>query len=396
MELMEHQRAAISRMSNGCVLVGGVGTGKTFTALNYYKEREKPRNVYVITTAKKRDEKDWQHEASYIGLYEDPEQSEVLGCGRLVVDSWNNIVKYKHIRGAFFIFDEQRASGTGVWAKALIEIARHNRWIMVSATPGDDWLQYMAIFIANGFYKNITEFKTKHVKYSYFGGYPKVDKVYGLKRLRENRDSVLVPMEFDRTTERHIEHITVGYDSERFKDVMKTRMNPWTGEPYQNISGLMMGLRRVAGENFEKLTELKKLMEKYPRLIVFYNYDWELEMLRSFEGVRPIFEFNGHKHDPVPEGDEWLYLVNYMAGAEAWNCTTTNTMVMFSETYSYKAMEQSFGRIDRLNTPYKDLYYYILKTSSPIDKAISQALDKKKDFNEKAWLTKQGIEMLPK
>ena len=49
-------------------------------------------------------------------------------------------------------------------------------------------------------------------------------------------------------------------------------------------------------------------------------------------------------------------------------------------------MAQAAGRIDRLNSPYRDLYYYHLKSRSGIDIAISKALGQKKQFNERKFV----------
>ena len=65
--------------------------------------------------------------------------------------------------------------------------------------------------------------------------------------------------------------------------------------------------------------------------------------------------------------------------------------MFFSQNYSFKVMEQAAGRIDRLNTPYTNLYYYHLKTRSGIDLAISRALAEKKQFNETRYLRKKGV-----
>jgi hypothetical protein len=50
-------------------------------------------------------------------------------------------------------------------------------------------------------------------------------------------------------------------------------------------------------------------------------------------------------------------------------------------------MTQAAGRIDRLNTPFTDLYYYVFKSGAPIDQAIDRALRAKRNFNEKLFLT---------
>lgn len=378
-ELYDHQKEASRKLSNGKILVGGVGTGKSITALDYYVRCESPRPIFVITTARKRDELDWEREAALFSISTDPE----LGAhGTLKVDSWNNIRKYVEQEGAFFIFDEQRLVGSGAWVKAFYKIAKKNRWIILSGTPGDNWIDYIAVFVANGFYKNQTQFKTEHVVYSYYGRYPKIERYLEQSVLERNRKRVIVEMPFVRHTRRHLHETEVGYDRSIFKQVMKTRQDPETGEPYMDASGLLHGLRKIGNADRSRVEKIRELNKKHPRLIVFYNFDYELDILRELPNTS---EWNGHKHEPLPEGESWIYLVQYVAGAEAWNCTTTDAMVFYSLTYSYKNFEQAQGRIDRLNTPFFDLHYYILKNTGAIDRAIWQALKNKKNFNERAF-----------
>lgn len=130
-----------------------------------------------------------------------------------------------------------------------------------------------------------------------------------------------------------------------------------------------------------------EIVEKHPRVIIFYNFDYELDILKGlFHGFESenfaVAEWNGHAHQPIPDTDSWVYFVQYTAGCEGWNCIRTDTIVFYSQNYSYKVMEQASGRIDRLNTPFTDLYYYHLKSGSGIDLAISKALKEKKNFNE--------------
>lgn len=131
-----------------------------------------------------------------------------------------------------------------------------------------------------------------------------------------------------------------------------------------------------------RLTKLRELHQKHRRLIVFYNFDYELEILR--EGLQDVrtAEWNGHKHEEIPDSDSWIYLVQYAAGAEGWECITTNTVVFYSQTYSYKLFEQACGRIERMNTPYTNLYYYIFLSDSLIDRSIRRRIEQKKSFNE--------------
>ena len=396
--LYDYQLDAIEQMKNGCILCGGVGSGKSRTSLAYYyatqggdlKSKEyipmnNPKDLYIITTARKRDQKEWEGEFAPFLISTD--QNESMYDHKVVIDSWNNIGKYSDIRNAFFIFDEQRVVGSGAWVKAFLKIAKFNEWILLSATPGDTWSDYIPVFIANGFYKNKTEFVREHVVYSHFTKYPKIDRYLNTGRLIRLRNSILVDMAFDRKTIAHHEDVYVTYDISLYKDTMRNRWDPYKNEPIINASGLCYILRKIVNTDESRQVALCELFEKHPRMIVFYNFDYELDILKGVcygDNVK-IAEWNGHKHQPIPDSGSWVYLVQYTAGAEGWNCIKTDTIVFFSQNYSYKIMKQSAGRIDRLNTPYQNLYYYHLKTRSGIDLAISRALGAKKNFNESRW-----------
>lgn len=399
-KLRDYQIDAISKMKTGCILNGGVGSGKSLTSLSYYYLKnggdigflkggdyipmtDPPKDLYIITTARKRDTLEWEGELSPFLLSVHNDKNTY--SNKVVVDSWNNIQKYKDVKGAFFIFDEQRVVGSGAWVKAFLKISKVNEWILLSATPGDTWSDYIPVFIANGFYKNKTEFIREHVIYSRFCKFPKIDRYVNTGRLLRLRRQILIDMDFKRETIPHHEDIYVGYDVAMYKDITKRRWDIWKDEPITNASGLCYALRKVVNTHESRSKELLKIFKKHPKMIIFYNFDYELEILKNLDygkGVK-ISEWNGHKHEPTPTTKSWVYLVQYTAGAEGWNCITTDTIVFYSQNYSYKIMLQSAGRIDRLNTPFTDLYYYHLKTRSGIDVAISKALRNKKKFNEK-------------
>ena len=399
-ELRDCQEEAIDQMHNGCILCGGVGSGKSRTSLAYYfrecggdwkngySPMTNPRDLYIITTAHKRDTMEWEDEFGpfLITKHQDIAYYKDM---TVVVDSWNNIKKYSNVYGAFFIFDEQRVVGKGAWVKAFLKIAKRNKWILLSATPGDTWIDYIPVFVANGFYRNATEFKNEHVVYRWVNKtYPQIDRYIGTGRLLKLRDSILVDIDLKRHTVPHHEDMYVRYDIPRYKDAMKTRWDPFKNEPIQQASGLCYVLRRIVNSDESRQMALLELYEKHPKMIVFYNFDYELDILKNlYYGEKvEIAEWNGHKHQPIPEGDRWVYLVQYTAGAEGWNCIKTNTIVFYSQNYSYKVMQQAAGRIDRLNTKFVDLYYYHLKTRSGIDLAISRALSEKKKFNEAKFI----------
>ena len=402
-QLRDYQIDAVNRMRNGCILCGGVGSGKSRTSLAYYyKENggvidskkyarmKNPRNLYIITTARKRDTLEWEGELIPFYISKDPELTPYKNM-TVVIDSWNNIKKYANVYGAFFIFDEQRVVGSGAWVKAFLKIAKKNQWILLSATPGDTWSDYIPVFVANGFYKNKSQFIEEHVVYSRFTKYPKIDKYLNTGRLLKYRNSILINMDFKRETVSHHEDVYVSYDISMYKDVSRTRWNPYKNEPIVNAAELCYTWRKIVNTDDSRQIALIDIYQKHPRMIVFYNFDYELDILKNVyygENVE-IAEWNGHTHDPLPKGEKWVYLVQYTAGCEGWNCITTDTIVFYSQSYSYKVMTQAAGRTDRLNTPYKDLYYYHLKSRSGIDLAISKALKDKKNFNESSYVERK-------
>lgn len=391
-ELWPHQQEALKKLDNGKILWGDVGTGKSAVAARYYIDREAPKDVYVITTAKKRDELDWDKEFVPYGV-----TRTVSTQGKLVIDSWNQIQKYKDVKDAFFIFDEQRLVGSGKWVQAFQRIAKANHWILLSATPGDTWMDYIPVFVANGFYKNRTEFKWEHVVYNTHAKFPKVDRYLGVAKLVRHRNRILVEMPFVRHTERITTHKLVSYEPDVLQKVVKDRWNVFTEEPIQSLAELFYVMRKVVNADGSRFIAVRELLKKHPRLIVFYNFDYELEILRELSEDTTVAEWNGHRHQPIPETDSWVYLVQYAAGSEGWNCTSTNAIVFYSPTYSYKHWHQAHGRIDRLNTPYKNLFYYVLKSDSVIENLILTSLSKKRSFNEKEFAdTKEGILALSK
>ena len=402
-ELKQHQKEAVNRLRNGNILCGGVGTGKSLTSLAYYITKvcggrinspdqvpyvtiEKPVDLYIITTARKRDTKDWEKEMVNFLLYPVNKDWDI----NVTIDSWNNIGKYSEVQDAFFIFDEQRVVGKGAWVKSFLKITKKNKWILLSATPGDDWQDYIPVFIANGFYRNRTEFLARHAVYNHFTKYPKIDRYVETKYLERCRAQILVIMHYDKKTHPHTNYISVKYDRKEFKELWKTRWNKYEEKPIKNISELCYLMRRIVNSDSSRLQAIADIMQQgHKRLIIFYNFDYELEMLRAFGDSLGIeyAEWNGHEHENLPLSDEWLYLVQYTAGAEGWNCITTDTIIFFSLNYSYKSTVQAAGRIDRLNTPYSELYYYYLVSNSPIDLGIRKALQQKKNFNERSFLS---------
>lgn len=397
--LRDYQQEAIEKMHNGCILCGDVGSGKSRTSIAYYFKEQggelysddytpmnEPRDLYIITTARKRDTLEWEQELApfLLSTHEDLNYYN----NKVTVDSWNNVYKYIDRYGAFFIFDEQRVVGSGSWVKAFLKIAVKNQWILLSATPGDKWHDYVPVFVANGFFKHKTDFERQHVVWNRFTKYPKVDRYINQGTLIKYRSQILVRMKDQRTTRRHYQLVLTGYDIDNYNMILKDRWDIYEEEPIKEISKMCYLLRRVCNEDPSRIVELTKIVEDNPKVIIFYNFNYELALIRGMltNMQVPFAEWNGEKHEPIPSTDSWAYVVQYSAGAEGWNCIETNVVVLYSQNYSYKITHQAEGRIDRINTPYKDLYYYILRSSSSIDLAIARDLHNKGTFNEKAFL----------
>ena len=378
-ELYPHQQEAVKKLHNGSILVGGVGSGKSATAIAYYILNESDKTLYIITTAKKRDSKEWEKELEAQGI--NPEL--------VIIDSWNNIKKYKHVVDSFIIFDEQRVVGYGAWSRTFIRIARRNRWILLSATPGDKYEDYFPVFLANNFYRNITELRSEHLVYDrYCRNYPKVKGYMNTNKLNKFRSSILVPMKDNRETERINIRCPLDYDKELYRLVWRERWNPYDNEPIQETGKLFYLLRRVVNSDQSRINKLEELLMEHKKVIIFYNFTYELEAIkdRLIKLGIPYSEWNGKRHDEILSGERWAYLVQYTAGSEGWNCVETDTIIFYSQTYSYRAREQAAGRIDRMNTPFEKLYYYHFVSHAPIDIAIQRALNEKRNFNENMFL----------
>lgn len=408
-KLYSHQQEAIEKLKNGSILCGGVGSGKSIAALAYYMifvcygsvnfdgyrglteyfPMENPKDLYIITTAQKRDKGEWEEECMKFMLVRDhPEcsHSEV----NVTIDSWNNIKRYSKVYNAFFIFDEQRVIGKGAWVKAFLDISRKNQWILLSATPGDQWSDYIPVFIANGFVRNKTEFYNRYCVFSRVTKYPKIDRYLEIATLEYYKNQILVPMDDFRDTVRRNINVICDYDKEQYKMIFKERWDPYSKEPIEEGSRFIFLLRKCVNSNQSRITEIDKILQQHERVIIFYNFNYELDMLREYcESTEyPYGEWNGQKHEGIPKGEKWVYLVQYAAGSEGWNCTSCDTVIFFSQTYSYRTLEQAMGRIDRINTEYKELFYFHLRSTSSIDLAINRKLKDKKKFNESNFIRK--------
>lgn len=378
--LKPEQEATMLKLQSGNILVAGVGSGKTYMGI-FWAARQRANKIIVITTAAKRDKiapghkkPDWQESLDNCGIRD------------YIVDSWNNIKKYDHCSQSVFLFDEAKQTGYGAWGKSFIKIAKNNKWIVMSATPADNFIHYMPTFVAHGFYRNKTDFYDQHVEFDKYAKYPKIKTIHGTARLEKLRKSITVVMEMPRHTKRHYRELVCDFDYELLKAIQTTHWNGYTEAPIETPSEMTQLLRRVVAIDPDRMKQARQVMKAVPRLIIFYNYNYELEILEHIcEDIdKEYTSWNGKHHDLIPTSKQWIYLVQYNA-SEGWECITTDSMMFYSPNYSWRAFEQCCGRIDRMNTKYTDLYYYSLISKSKIDKDVIKANKEKRNFNENGW-----------
>lgn len=374
-KLYSHQEEALGLLQSGKVLVGGVGSGKSRVGASWALSQAGESKIIVITTARKRDSLEWEGEFAALGA----------NFEKVTIESWNNVARFADYCGHVYIFDEQRVVGAGAWVKSFLKIAENNQWILLSATPGDVWLDYVPLFIANGYYKNRTEFAERHIVWDRFAKYPKVKRYLDTGLLEARRRKILVPMPAERHTRRNRSYIPMEYNKEMYESIAKKRVDPWTGEPYRNAAGVCYGLRKCVNSDRSRVDHIRLVARKRKKLIVFYNFNYERDILLELRDEFNVAEWNGHNHEPIPSTDSWVYLVQYTAGAEGWNCVETDTIVFYSLNYSWKVLEQAEGRIDRINTPFTDLHYFYFFSESGIDSAIRKAVHEKGVFNERIF-----------
>ena len=221
--------------------------------------------------------------------------------------------KYEKVEDAFFVFDEQRLVGSGAWVKSFQKIAKNNNWVLLTATPGDTWMDYVPIFVANGFFKNATEFKREHVVYAPYSKYPKIIRYLGVRTLEKYRNIVLVEMPYAKHTERNLIDIVLPHDKELFKKVTVDRWHVYEDRPIRDVSEMFHVMRKVVNSDPHRLEALRELLETHPKMIVYYSFNYELEILRTLANQMPVAEWNGHRKQPIPNTDRWVYLVQYVS-----------------------------------------------------------------------------------
>lgn len=122
------------------------------------------------------------------------------------------------------------------------------------------------------------------------------------------------------------------------------------------------------------------------RVVVFYNFDSELDTLKTLVKDRPIAEVNGHTNTEqiYHDNDNCVLFVQYQAGARGLNLQDGNKIIYYSLTLSSDLFEQSKKRIHRIGTKYP-CFYWILQTKDSVEESIYKSLNRQEDYNEELF-----------
>lgn len=152
----------------------------------------------------------------------------------------------------------------------------------------------------------------------------------------------------------------------------------------------MLYERQLCGQyNPAKLEAFRDLVESTnDRLIVFYNFNDELEKLSriAWENHRPVAVVNGKQKDLLPyeNAPDSITFIQYQAGAMGLNLQKANKIVYFTPPLSSELFEQSKKRIHRIGQE-KTCFYYYLTCKGSIEEKIYRTLAMRRDYTDKLF-----------
>lgn len=146
--------------------------------------------------------------------------------------------------------------------------------------------------------------------------------------------------------------------------------------------------RMLCGQyNRNKLEALKDLVESTnDRLIIFYNFNGELERIKAVCKDRPLSMVNGSTKDltAYEEEPDSITLVQYQAGAKGLNLQKANRIIYFTPTEKCEDWMQSIKRIHRIGQRNRCMYYKLIARGT-IEEGIYRALDRGQDYTDELF-----------
>lgn len=222
-------------------------------------------------------------------------------------------------------------------------------------------------------YKNVSELKAKLKEYG--AVFAKAEEVIKLPEKKFIK-----------------EYSTVSSDYKKFmKDrVIKIDDKELTGD--STLSKRLYARMLCSAYSKDKISRLIDLVNSTSdRVIIFYNFNTELEALRKVLFDRPISIVNGQIKDlkAYENNDNSVTLIQYQAGAMGLNLQKANRIIYFSLPERSELFEQSKARICRIGQE-KQCYYHIMMCHKSVEEKIYECLLMRKDYTDELFRKEFG------
>lgn len=409
-ELYKYQSDAVGALLGGKhFCISGTGSGKGSISLYWAKSQNKPR-VLVITTASKRDVKDsegrndFESEADmwFPGWRKSLSSFETISWAGLVKWTQQNLGR---VQDYAIIADEVASMKAGVGSqrgRAFLRIAsKTNCWTGYTATPGDQWLDFQAYFVATNKIRNKTQFVREFCQVQTFKGFPEIVGYNHTDTLKswwgEIADTVDTS-EMERQLPKDNHKIIHFKAPTNYKTVLKTRVNPDTDEFMDTTGAVCACLRRMCFTKQKRQWVSDFIENLGDRAILFYNFTKtgdELEEIirKALPKDAKIWRIDGGSHEiPTADtmGDRDVVIAQWQAGAHGLNLQFINQWVSVEPHYSYSVSVQGRGRVRRIGQDRPQFYWYCL-TDNTIESDVYEALHNKSDFAADTWALQNNL-----
>ena len=432
MRLFDYQQQIVDeKYEDSKALFMQMGTGKTFVSMAFFEKSERAK-LLVVCLATKVD--DWNRDLTdELGLDEvvslnkgTKKNRELMEDAQYLVISFESSWRLDKELVAwvdddtYIIVDESHkiknpSSKVGKFMRKLG--AKTDYKTILTGTPqSNGYIDYYNQFHFLGYLDmNQTNFKKRYAitQMMQYGAGPIFQEIIGYRNTEEldemiHNHSVFYDRKLD--DEELPDEIPVYFPSyPKYRKISNDKVYEFkdgTLEIYDTLGAGVMLQRQLAsgyiskGGNTEvldksKLDWMRDFLEGYDeRVVVFYNYNAELEQLKQLlERLdRPYSEYNGHRKDlrAFQESSEGVVLANYGSASTGINdFVIASTMVMYSLTTSYIDFEQAKKRIDRIGQTKKPLFYFLIMKGT-IDARVYHSLQEGKDFDERMYAEHEG------
>ncbi len=408
-ELYEHQKQVLelTKGRNRVAYYLDMGLGKTFVATEKMKELDEKLNIIVCQKSKV---DDWiEHVKIYYGEYEvlkynNQDLSNISTKTVLVINYdliWRR-PQFTKITDFTLILDESSyIKNDQATRTKFIRKLKFKNVILLSGTPvAGKYEELYSQLKLLGYKKNKSVYFSTYIVTTKFkiGGVP-IQKVVGykcvdrLKRKLRELGAVFMKTEDVFKLPAQVHNIEKVANTTYYKKFKKDRLlitNELELVGDTTLNRLLYCRQLASQYNQNKLDKLKSLLEGTEnRVIIFYNFDKELELIKSVckKLNKPISIVNGKCRDlsNYEKFNNSITLIQYQAGSMGLNLQKANVIVYFSLTMSSELFEQSKKRTHRIGQQQTCFYYYLL-TEGSVDEEIYNTLLERKDYTDRLFI----------